>query len=117
MSIGVVAGWVSRLVLAAYFLYVGSRKFAPTGMWVNIFAQMGAPQWFRYLTGILQIIGAVLLLIPRTVLIGVWLIGCTMVGAMITWIFVLRAPFSALLPAILLTMLVSCAWQHVRAVR
>jgi uncharacterized membrane protein len=114
MSIGVVAGWLFRGLLAAYFLYVGSRKFAPVGMWVAIFDQMGVPRWFRYLTGTIQIVGAVLLLIPRTVLIGVWVIGCTMVGAMLTWLFVLHEPASALLPAIILTILVGCAWQHVR---
>jgi putative oxidoreductase len=80
MSIGVVAGWLFRILLAACFFYIGSRKVAPVGMWVVIFDQMGAPRWFRDLTGTLQLTGAVLLLIPRTVFIGVWLIGCTMVG-------------------------------------
>ena len=117
MSIGVGAGWLFRGLLAAYFLYVGSRKFAPVGMWVVIFDHMGAPQWFRYFTGVLQITGAILLLVPRTALIGIWFIGCTMLGAIVTWVFVLGEPRSALLPAILLALLAGCAFQHVRAYR
>ena len=73
---------------------------------------MGVPSWLRYLTSGLQVTGAVLLLIPRTFLIGALFIGCTMAGAILTWITVLHEPQSARVPAILLTLLVACVAQR-----
>jgi uncharacterized membrane protein YphA (DoxX/SURF4 family) len=107
-----VTGWLLRVALAVFFFTVGSRTFGAHSIWVPIFNQMGAPSWLRYLTSGLQVTGAVLLLIPRTFLIGALFIGCTMAGAILTWIAVLHEPQSAWVPAILLTLLAACVAQH-----
>lgn len=96
--------WLPRIVISMFFLNVGAEKFS-AGQWINIFGQIGAGDWLRYATGWLQIGGAVLLLIPTTVLIGVAMLALTMVGAMLAWIFVLGSPGSAVFPGILLTIL------------
>jgi putative oxidoreductase len=101
--------WFFRLIVAAFFLYVGARKLLGATMWVTIFEQIGAGQWFRYLTGLLQISGAILLMFPRTFLVGVSALASTIIGAIITWIFVLHEPRSAILPAIVLTILAAIA--------
>jgi putative oxidoreductase len=101
--------WFFRLIVAAFFLYVGARKLLGATMWVTIFEQTGAGQWFRYLTGLLQISGAILLLIPRTFLVGVSVLACTMLGAIMAWIFVMHEPRSAILPAVVLTILAAIA--------
>jgi len=116
-SIGGAVAWLFRILIAVVFAYIGYRKLTGAAMWATIFDHIGAGQWFRYLTGTLQLTGALLLLVPGTFLIGVWFIGCTMVGAMVTWIFVFREPRSALLPAILLAVLAGCVMHHVRAAR
>jgi len=107
-----VTGWLLRVALAVFFLTVGSRMFGEHSMWVPIFNHMGAPPWVRYLTSALQVAGAVLLVIPRTFLIGAFFIGCTTVGALLTWMVVLHEPESAWVPAILLTLLAVCVAQR-----
>ena len=104
--IGLIARWVPRIAVSVAFLNLGPQKFSDHG-WIEIFQQIGLGDWLRYLTGTMQIAGATLLLIPRTVLIGAALLGMTMVGAMLAWIFFLGSPASALFPGILLGIIVA----------
>src|SRR5215468_6464559 len=98
-----VAGkWMLRIIVASLFVSIGKSKFADHGEWVAIFAKIGFGQWFRYFTGTLQVVGGVLVLIPKTFAFGILLIGCTMIGAMAAWIFFLGQPFTAIIPAALL---------------
>jgi putative oxidoreductase len=83
--------WIPRVAVAMGFLAIGTGKFAAHSVRIRIFAQIGFGQWFRYLTGVLQIGGALLVLIPRTFALGILLLACTMLGAMLAWIFVLHA--------------------------
>jgi putative oxidoreductase len=76
-------------------------------MWVGIFGQIGIGQWFRYLTGAMQITGGILVCIPRGAFVGVALMACTMFGAVIAWFTVLHAPGNALIPAALLGVLIA----------
>jgi hypothetical protein len=78
-------------------------------MWIRVFDRIGFGQWFRYLTGATQIGGAVLVLIPRTSLIGIGVLSCTMIGAMTFWIVVARQPFAAIIPGFVLAALVAVA--------
>jgi putative oxidoreductase len=105
-------GWLLRVALAVFFFTVGTRTFGAHSMWVPIFNQLGAPVWLRYLTSGLQVAGAILLVIPRTFLIGALFIGWTMIGAVLTWVAVLHEPQSAWVPAILLALLVACVAQR-----
>lgn len=73
--------WMPRLALAILFVKIGASKFDANGTWVRIFARIGFGQWFRYLAGVLQVGGALLLLVPRTVVAGAVLLGCTLGGA------------------------------------
>src|SRR3954462_13353303 len=77
-------GWVLRGGVAAFFVLMGSEKFAsgPGAPWVAFFQQIGIGQWFRYLTGFMEIGGAVLYVVPRTGRIGATMLACTMAGAM-----------------------------------
>jgi len=104
--LGVLAAWLPRLAVALVFLSVGSSKFRDP-MWVRLFGEIGLGQWFRYLTGIMQIAGGVLVLVPRTALAGIALAACTMLGASIAWLTVLHAPVNAPIPAALLAILVA----------
>jgi putative oxidoreductase len=96
--------WLPRIVVSMFFLNVGAEKFSGT-QWIGIFSQIGVGDWLRYATGWLQIGGAVVLLIRRTVFIGIAMLALTMVGAALAWIFVLGSPGSAIFPAILLAIL------------
>jgi putative oxidoreductase len=51
---------------------------------VEIFDHIGFGQWFRYVTGSVEIIGGLLLLAPRTAMVGAALLLVTMVCAILT---------------------------------
>ena len=108
-----VAGkWLLRIVAALLFISVGANKFEAHTMWVELFDKIGFGQWFRYFTGALQVLGGVLILIPRTFPLGILLVACTMAGAMAAWIFLLGSPLSAVIPGALLGGLVAIGGEE-----
>ena len=104
--IDLIRTWVPRIAMSLFFLSFGSQKFTDR-YWIEVFATIGAGDWLRYVTGSLQIGGGLLLLIPRTALIGTAMLAVTMVGAMLAWMFFLGSPGSAVIPAIALAMLLA----------
>ena len=110
----VLISWILRLGVAVVFLSVGADKFATKSMWVQLFDRIGFGTWFRYLTGILQVTGAVLVLVPRTFLVGIGILACTMAGAMTVWIVRFGAPENAIIPGAVLVALVSIGFHGAR---
>jgi len=104
--LGTLRTWLPRIAVALVFVSVGSSKFQDP-MWVRLFGQIGLGQWFRYLTGVMQIAGGILALIPRTALVGVALAACTMLGASIAWLTVLHAPWNAPIPGVMFMLLIA----------
>lgn len=74
--------WIASILLSAVFLSEGAAKFRESRLWVQMFDQIGLGQWFRYFTGVVEVSGAVLLLIPAMRMWGALLLACTMCGAM-----------------------------------
>jgi putative oxidoreductase len=103
--------WLPRIAVAVAFFSIGADKFAARSMWVHLFDQIGFGQWFRYLTGSLQLIGATLVLIPRTFPFGILLLASTMLGAVLIWLFVLHAPGNAVIPGVVLIALLAVGAQ------
>jgi putative oxidoreductase len=101
----VLISWILRLAVSVVFLSLGASKFDATGYWVKLFDQIGLGTWFRYLTGILQVAGALLVLLPRTFLIGIGLLACTMAGAAAIWVVRFGAPQNAIIPGAVLVAL------------
>ena len=54
-----------RLLLSIAFLGAGGSKLAGVEMMVMTFDQIGWGQGFRYVTGAIEVIGVVLLWLPR----------------------------------------------------
>jgi putative oxidoreductase len=67
---------------------VGFLKVSGDAQLVGLFEAIGLGQWFRYLTGALEVAGAFLLLIPRTSGLGALLLAVVMVGAVVTHVFI-----------------------------
>jgi hypothetical protein len=88
-----VTGWVLRISAGLLFLGVGLAKFSSDSYWVRLFADIGLGEWFRYLTGALQVMGGLLFLVPRTVYPAAVLAGSTMIGAVVVHMFVLDTGF------------------------
>jgi putative oxidoreductase len=66
---------------------------------VGLFDAIGLGQWFRYVTGSVEVLGAVLLLIPRLSGLGAFMLVGAMLGAVATHLFVVGG---SPLPAIIL---------------
>ena len=73
-----------RTLLTLAFIGAGGAKLAGVEMMVATFDQIGFGQWLRYLTGLIEVAGAVLLWVPRKQVIGAAVLGGTMVGAVLT---------------------------------
>jgi uncharacterized membrane protein YphA (DoxX/SURF4 family) len=85
-----IALWVVQVGLALMFLMAGGNKLAGNAMMVGLFDAIGIGQWFRYLTGLLEVAGAVLLLVPRISGLGATLLVPVMLGAILTHLAVLH---------------------------
>jgi putative oxidoreductase len=106
-STGNVALWALQVLLAAYFVYSGSLLFGDD--FVKKFDEIGFGHWLRYLTGVLEIAGAIGLLIPPLcALAALGLVG-VMVGAVGTELFLLEHG-DAVLPLILMVLAAVVAW-------
>jgi putative oxidoreductase len=76
---------VLEILLGLMFLMAGVMKLTGAKMHVDNFSRMKLPQWFRVITGLVELVGAV------AILIGIWvhswaawagvLLALTMVGA------------------------------------
>jgi putative oxidoreductase len=85
-----IAVWGLRVVLGLLFLGIGTTKLTGTGNTVEYFAAIGWGQWFRYLTGVLDIVGAVLLFVPRWTTYGAIMLACSVGMAALISLTVLR---------------------------
>lgn len=93
----VLVDWALRAAIAAAFVVFGVDKFRGAE-WPGIFQQIGIGQWFRYCTGVVEIVGGVLVLIPWTVTAGLALLACTMASAALILALVIGHPASMLIP-------------------
>ncbi len=94
-----IADWCLRAAIAAAFIVFGMEKFssAPGSQWVDLFQQIRLGQWFRYFTGVIEVAGGMLVLVPWTVSLGLLLLVCTMAAASLIWIFVLGQPGNSII--------------------
>jgi uncharacterized membrane protein YphA (DoxX/SURF4 family) len=103
-----ITAWVLAALLAVTFLGAGGAKLAGVPMMVQSFDQIGLGQWFRIVTGLVEIAGAVALLVPGYAFFGAVWLSATMVGAILAHLLVLPTPAA---PAIVLLVLsASVAW-------
>jgi putative oxidoreductase len=88
-----VADIAVRVMLAIAF--VGAAAFKLTGhpAAVEEFDTIGLGQWFRYVTAVLEISGAVLLLVPSTIFFGAALLSALCVGAFFAQLTALHGDF------------------------
>jgi putative oxidoreductase len=100
--------WILSGLVALAFLGAGGAKLAGAAAMVELFDKVGRGQWFRYLTGLLEVAGAIGLLIPRYAFYAAGLLAIVMVGAIIAHVTVLGT--SPAVPVVLLTLSGTIAW-------
>jgi uncharacterized membrane protein YphA (DoxX/SURF4 family) len=103
-----IALWVVQIGLALMFFMAGGGKLAGSAMQVALFEAVGLGQWFRYVTGLLEVGGGILLLVPGRSGVGAGLLIAVMLGAVLTHLAVLHS--SPAMPLGLLACLAFVAW-------
>lgn len=100
--------WTIRAVAAAAFLAAGVSKLIGVADMVQVFEAIGIGQWFRSVTGSVEIAGAILLVIPATTLLGAALLAFTMACATATHLLIIGGdPLPAI---VLLALSTFLAW-------
>ncbi len=100
--------WVAQIAVGGLLLFAGWNKVSGVPMMVDLFTTIGIGQWFRYLTGGLELVGAVMLLVPGLAAFGAALLLPVMAGAVLTHLFVLGN--SPAIPLVLFLALALIAW-------
>ena len=100
-----VALWVVSVAAAGMFLMAGWPKLAGDPQMVQVFDAIGVGQWFRYLTGGLEVVSAVALLVPPVAFYGAVALAATMVGAVLTHLVIVGGS-----PAVAATLLVATSF-------
>lgn len=77
---------------------------------IHEFAEIGIGQWFRYVTGLVEISGAIGLFVPKYRFWATLQIAAVMAAATAINIVILRQPPLARLTAVLMTLAVVLAW-------
>jgi putative oxidoreductase len=106
--------WGVRILLAIAFGAAGAAKLAGVPQMVATFEAIGIGQWFRYVTGGIEVLGAILMLVPATGLYAGLLLGGTMAGATVSHL--IAVPGSPI-PAIVLGLLSAVVVWHNRPAR
>ena len=92
-----IALWTLQVLAALAFLAAGSGKLLGSADMIALFDAVGVGQWFRYVTGSLEVLGALLLIVPGKAALGAVLLACVMAGAVVAHLTVLHtaptAPF------------------------
>ena len=83
--------WTIQIGVAGMFFMAGGSKLSGSEHMVQLFQAIGLGQWFRYFTGVMEVGGAVLLLIPGLSGLGAALLTGVMAGAVGTHLFLIGA--------------------------
>jgi len=109
--------WALRAAISAIFVFFGGGKFRPelNAAWIELYNEIGFGQWFRYATGLVELLAAFLMFFSQTVSAGLVLLGTTMLGAVLIDVIVLRRFADAFIPFAILCALIAF-WLHRRRV-
>lgn len=78
-----------RVLLSVAFIGAGLSKLIGLEMMVAVYDTIGVGQWFRYVTGLIEVGSVVVLWVPGRQVLGAALLACTMVGAILAHLLIL----------------------------
>lgn len=103
-----VTSWALQGLAAVAFLAAGGAKLAGVPMMVATFDAIGVGQWFRIVTGLVEVAGAIALLVPAVAAFGGAVLAITMVCATLTHLLLIGgSPVPAI---VLLAVTATVAW-------
>jgi putative oxidoreductase len=102
--------WTVSVITAAMFVMSGGMKLAGAAMAVQLFDTIGVGQWFRYVTGAIELGGGLALLAPPVAAYGAAALVATMIGAILTHLVILGD--SPAVPVVLLAASLFIGWTR-----
>ena len=82
--------WVLRVLMAALFWFAGFAKLSGQQQMVESFGLLPVGQWFRYVVGLLEVVGGIAVLVPAVSGLGALLLLVVDVGAFFAQILFLH---------------------------
>src|SRR5258705_765985 len=104
-----IALWITQVALALMFVMAGGSKLAGVPAMVTLFGALGLGQWFRYVTGVIEVTSGILLLVPSAAIFGAMLLIPTMLGAAAANLFLGQSPAA---PLVLLLVAAAVVWSR-----
>lgn len=99
-----------KILAALAFLAAGLAKLAGAAMMVATFDAIGIGQWFRYVTGMIEVAATIALFVPGLQAIAALLLTITMIGAALTHLLILGP---SAVPAVVLGLITATIfWAH-----
>ena len=108
--VALIALWTVQVALAGMFLMAGTFKLTGAPAMIGLFDAIGIGQWFRYVTGTIEVTAAVALLVPSLAPFGATALVVTMVGAVATHLFIVGG--SPVMPLVLLLGALGVWWAR-----
>src|SRR6202162_886811 len=102
--------WTLQVLAALAFVAAGSGKLLGNPDMIALFDAIGIGQWFRYVTGSLEVLGALLLIVPGKAAFGAVWLACVMAGAVVAHLTVLHTAPTA--PLVLFALTALIAWER-----
>ena len=102
-----------RALLTLAFAAAGIAKLMGAEMMVHTFDAIGVGQWFRYVTGAIELGSAIALWVPGLTAYAAGLLVCTMIGALAAHAIFLG--LATALPAVVLGLLAAATLYANRA--
>ncbi|ADD45621.1 DoxX family protein [Stackebrandtia nassauensis] len=102
--------WVLQGLLAAFFVFASAPKLLGDPTAVEMFGKIDFGDWFRYLTGIVELAGAIGLVIPRLSSLAASGLAIVMVCATVANLTALEMAWAAPQTIVLAALFVFIAW-------
>lgn len=102
-----IIGWIFTVLIALAFIAAAAGKLR--GSAISMFAHWGYPAWFATVIGVLELLGAIGLLIPKTLRFAIIGLTVIMFGAVYTHL-ANNEGIQVLRPAIFLAVLWAIYW-------
>ncbi len=110
MNSKMIVWWALRILTAAIMIFFSIPKLTGDPMAIQMFTTLGVEPWLRYVTGVLELVGGLALLIPRTTLYGAGITALVALGAIGSHIAVLGFDFPFALAVVLLVLAAVIIW-------
>lgn len=82
--------WLLRIAMAIVFALSAFQKYTGDPQYISEFAKVGFVDWFRHVTAVLETVGVIAVLVPRTTPWGAAVLLIVTISALIAQLTVLR---------------------------